>query len=335
EDIQNDDWNKLVGLKTSGYESPIEIDGSATGVDANNWTWAKEQPWCTGNGTESEPYIIENITIDGQNLDKGIAIYNSDVHFIIRNSTFYNATTSVIGAGIKLVNVINGRIINNTFFNNYNGIYLNRSSSDNTISGNKVYNNGYSGIHLVDKSKNNIILENTIYNNYNGITISSSFFDRCEYNTISKNYISNNTQKGIFIKESDNNDITENIISNNKRKGIRIQWSSSNNIYKNYFINNAIHAEEIIETFTPFINYWNNSVIGNYWDNHSIEDADRDGIDDNDYTYIYGDANTTDYLPIYGDPFHYGEKIHIDGYADNGTKSWNWTSTRAWRSGSG
>ncbi|GAH33846.1 unnamed protein product, partial [marine sediment metagenome] len=46
-------------------------------------------------------------------------------------------------------------------------------------------------------------------------------------------------------------------------------------------------------------------------------------------------ANPVDYLPIYGDPFHDGGRIHIDGNQASGNKSWIWTSTRAWCSGSG
>ncbi|MCK4383063.1 MAG: hypothetical protein KAW66_07210, partial [Candidatus Lokiarchaeota archaeon] len=38
--IQDDNVNNIGQLKVSGYENPIEINGSATGVGAHNWTWA-------------------------------------------------------------------------------------------------------------------------------------------------------------------------------------------------------------------------------------------------------------------------------------------------------
>ncbi|GAH00517.1 unnamed protein product, partial [marine sediment metagenome] len=97
--IQNDDGNKIGHLKVSGYENPIEINGSATGVGAHNWTWAKAQPWCTGNGTESEPYIIEDIIINGEGSDQCIGIYESNEYFIISNCTFYNSRGTATDSG--------------------------------------------------------------------------------------------------------------------------------------------------------------------------------------------------------------------------------------------
>ena len=51
-------------LKRSGYwefTSPIEIDDAGI----NNWTWAEGEVWFGGgNGTQGNPYIIENVTID-------------------------------------------------------------------------------------------------------------------------------------------------------------------------------------------------------------------------------------------------------------------------------
>ena len=81
-------------------------------------------------------------------------------------------------------------------------------------------------------------------------------------------------------------------------------------MYKNYFVNNNVHAQDDIN---PFSNFWNNSRFGNYWDNHSTTDINEDGIDDTPYEFISGTANANDSLPIYGNPFHTGYKIYIDG----------------------
>ena len=65
--------------------SPILIIGNATGVGAQNWSWAEEQPWCTLRGDGI--YYIENLTINAQNSDNGIEIRHSNVKFRIKNCT--------------------------------------------------------------------------------------------------------------------------------------------------------------------------------------------------------------------------------------------------------
>jgi len=336
--IQTDEGNTVGHLKASGYESPIEINGSATGVGAHNWTWAQAQPWCTGSGTEIDPYIIEDIIINGVGSNQCIGIYESNEYFIIRNCTFYNSRgTAATDSGIKLLEVTNGKILNSYCLNNTVGIYL-FESSYNTIAENSLYNNSYYGIQLYDSSSYNTISDNTMNNNYiHGLTFSTSepLTKRCTYNTIIKNNLSYNENKGILLHYSDNNNITENLISFNEVEGMYIKWSNANDVYKNYFLNNTHHAEDEEHFTFPSINYWNNTVIGNYWDNHTTGDADGDGIDDTDYTYIRGAADPVDHLPIYGNPFHDGGKLHIDGNQASGNKSWIWSSTRAWCSGSG
>jgi hypothetical protein len=83
-------------LKRAGYwnltGNPIYIDDLATGVGAHNWTWAETQPWCSGSGSWTEPYVIENVTIDGQSSDSCIEIRNSDAYFIVRNCSLYNSS---------------------------------------------------------------------------------------------------------------------------------------------------------------------------------------------------------------------------------------------------
>ena len=94
---------KSINLRYSGYivENPIFIDGDATGVGAHNWTWAEDQDWCRGTGTWNDPYIIENLFIDGNDLSSCIEIHNSAKFLLIRNCTIFNSTSS----GINFENV--------------------------------------------------------------------------------------------------------------------------------------------------------------------------------------------------------------------------------------
>ena len=79
-----------------------------------NWSVAKADGICTGNGTYSEPYIIEDLVIDAGGSGSCISIENSDVYFIIENCTLYNSG-GYYTAGIKLSYVDNSQLINNTW----------------------------------------------------------------------------------------------------------------------------------------------------------------------------------------------------------------------------
>ncbi|MFX1567355.1 MAG: right-handed parallel beta-helix repeat-containing protein [Promethearchaeota archaeon] len=231
-------------------QTPIFIDGLATGIGANNWTWAKSQPWCSGSGTEQDPYIIENLKMNGFTIDNGIEIWNSNVYFIIRNCIIYNSAE-----GIRFENVNNSRIIDNNFSNNDQGIYLEYSNNhvifrnifennDNfaglyvyegdyiNITGN-YFNNNYEGIYLDTDCENNIIAENTINNNTDcGMYI----YYECDNNIITKNIINNNEYDGIYLEDCDYNIISENEINNNDEKGIDFDLTCNNNVISHNII---------------------------------------------------------------------------------------------------
>jgi parallel beta-helix repeat protein len=343
-------------LKSSGFwnltGTPIFIDGEATGIGAHNWTWAESQDWCSGSGNWADPYVIENITINGQALGSCIDIRNSDAYFIIKNCTVYNSGINAGDAGITLSHSNNGKLIdNNCSDNNMNGIYLDTSnnctlsenileknyagiymfySSNATLSGNTINNNSEWGIY-VDYSNNTIISGNTVNNDKNGIfnghsinaTISGNIVNNCSYGGIGFFYSSNsimwwntainngigigsqnsynitfwmntadNNNFGIYLSSSSNNNLSENVIRDNKQYGANIFGgiqSTQNLFFNNSFLNNSVHAFD-----DGINNHWNNSIIGNYWDNYTGVDADHDGIGDTPY-YFHGG---TDYLPI-------------------------------------
>jgi len=246
-------------------EFPIYIDDNATGVGAHNWTWAKSQIWCSGLGTDSDPYIIENLKISGFGIMDGITIQNSNVTFIIRECLIYNSDTA-----IYLENVNNSRLINNNCSNNDRGIYL-ESCFKSNIFENTVNMNAYDGIHIsesdyinitrnevndnddgisIDKSDFNSIIENNINRNDKGISL-----EECINNTISGNNANNNNKgiflwnycynitifgniangndDGIYLEESHFNDIIKNTVCDNIRAGIFLDSSDSNNISGN------------------------------------------------------------------------------------------------------
>lgn len=208
-------------LRISSY---IELQGQII-IDGNSdWALiASLNDWCNGNGTKMDPYIIENIAINGISIDECIIIKNTDVNFILRNCLIYNDGTGEADTGIKLISVKNGKIINNTIINNiHRGIYL-ESSEDNLI--------GYNQLNI---STDSIYLSSSNYNN-----ISYNHIDRGIEMIMIKsnnNKISNNILKQeLSLMNCDNNIITYNNITQKNYYGLRISGInntiSNNNFY--------------------------------------------------------------------------------------------------------
>ena len=207
----------------------------------NDWSckssWRKtseENEWCSGSGTLEDPYIIENIIIDGQPTGSSRTSSKTRAYFIIRNCTLYNSGGRAIfswGAGIKLVNTKNGWLFNNTSnANNGDGI-LEICGYNNNFSKNTINYNFYHGIRSW-WSDNNNFLENEIkFNEINGVYFSFSDFHKIDKNAIDYNLY------GISFIVSNNNSVMRNFIVGNN---VSIyQFMSRGNI----FIDNKFEYE--------------------------------------------------------------------------------------------
>ncbi|MFX1407057.1 MAG: nitrous oxide reductase family maturation protein NosD [Promethearchaeota archaeon] len=186
-------------VKISKVWGKVHID------DANpsmNWSVAKNDEICTGNGTYSDPYVIEDLVINGGGSGDCILIENSNVYFRIENCTVYNSEiyTDIENwwynlwnhfAGIRLSNVNNSLLIDNDCYSNNDGIHV--DGFNNTISGNTA-NNNINGSGISVGGYNNIVAGNTANNNdFPGILLSG-------YNsTVSGNIAMNNSWAGIGI----------------------------------------------------------------------------------------------------------------------------------------
>jgi len=215
--------------KRSGYfELPfIHIDGNWSDT-AGNYTW------CSGDGSWSNPYSIENVVINASNspTGSGILINNSkNKYFIIRNCTVVNAPDGIENAGIKLENTNNGTLTNNNCYYCYGrfGIFLLRCNN-NTISENFANSNGM-GIGLA-YCDDNTISGNTANNNVRGIQLSS-----CADSTISGNTANDNNVRGISLSGCGDSTISgnnaSNIMTSEQDIGIYLSGCGDNNISGN------------------------------------------------------------------------------------------------------
>jgi len=297
---------KLMGAGYWKLNETIFIDGSATGMGAHNWSWVKSQDWFGGgNGTWSNPYIMENITIDAQGVGSCIEIRNTDVYFIIRNCTAINSEYSGSSnfAGIEFINVNNSKLIkNNCSYNPDLGIKL-QNCNNNSLIGNIVMNN-LRGTILYN-SLNNSVSANIMNNNTGyGLSIRGG----SHYNNISKNII-NNQYRGLEMDGSHNNYINENTIYNNRERGFFMNRAHYSKIYENNISNNG----EIGLLIAQNINI---TVKGNNIENNKIYGLEIDCNIPNPA------ENNLIYLNIFNNPDGnnaFDEQYSINTQWDNGT----------------
>ena len=206
QEIITDNLDQITSVKLK--ESKIwDLTGSPIDIDdldpTKNWTFtASNYDWCNGTGTWNDPYIIENITIDGGETDTCISIKNSSVYFIIKNCRINNPDV-----GLHISNASNGEIKDNIL-------------NDYLFFGISIFN-----------TYNISIIRNTL----NGFYRSNVGIDSEEsnYTTIIKNEIYFG-DKGIHFTNSNNSYVYANDIENCRQLGISLSG------YKNTAINNTM-----------------------------------------------------------------------------------------------
>ncbi|MFW9987350.1 MAG: NosD domain-containing protein [Candidatus Odinarchaeota archaeon] len=194
----------------------------------NNWSEAKNAGICTGEGTYSNPYVIEDLVINGGETDRGIYIANSSDFFKINNCTIFDCSV-----GITLSNVNNSQLINNKIYNNSFGIGL-IFSYKNNITLNNIFNS-FEGLKLYYCYHNNFS-GNRIHNNFIGLSLTNCYNNNIIQNNISQNFrlfidspiTGANTTSGIGIEiiNSSCNLFSENAVNQNYDAGIILSCSN-------------------------------------------------------------------------------------------------------------
>lgn len=353
----SEDRENINHPKKSGYWvlSKIHIDDTAT-YESGSMTWATAaaQDWCSGQGTLVNPYIIENVTINGQATAFCIKIQDSTKYFIIRNCTLYNCTVFYWSGAIELQNTRNGKIISNNISNNYFGIMVETTSNNNLIANNTFKNHGHSGVFIAFNSDGNIVISNNFSGGARGISLYDPSSNSVGGNIVENNFINSTNSYGISFyhtgsggnniirdnvitfgqyginidSNSDSNTISNNLIAyNNYSVWISTPDCSGNTFYHNNFTQNKYNAID-----NGVNNNWHNGYIGNYWHNYTGTDPDDDGCGTLPYA-IRGSAGKQDMHPFCDDGYN-GGALYVD---DSGYYSWNWefSSTFSWVSGTG
>ena len=247
-----------------------------------------------GEGTEGDPYRIENFNITGS-----ISITDVSKYFLIQNCYVKGG-----GSGIVVINSpYVGRIENNYVDSSTYGITI-RESGKSTIINNtitNVFNNNiwldYSAFCTVadNRCKYNIRCEYSIYSNItNNYVIGGNIFLReSSYSLVTNNTCIDTDGSGIQIENSSSVLVKDNIC-NNCRRGILVQ-NCDTIIVEGNTCNNNDPEYGIGVVDSPFTVVTNNTCDNNLWYSIAVHSSDYSNVT---YNSCY---NNTDSFSIGSD----------------------------------
>ena len=309
----------------------IEHDGDITAVNGVTNPDAA--------GTEEDPYIIENWSIDASNTH-GIEITYTTKHFIIRNCEIKNGQNTEEGLyhnGIYIHTLQSGYCIveNNQLTKDNGGVVFEKAS--NCISRNNVFNDNGGNMRISDCTditiENNQVedggdgfyLENvsdsTLTENVvNGVYKSAFALYRSSSCVIDGN-TAYDSEGGVYLYHSYDNTIKNNDIKDCWSYGFSTQDapeggqpSNNNQIYNNYFINNGFDTG-VTQAYDKYVNHWSD------WQPPEHTDSNGDGVVDEDRP-ISGGSNEDNYPLVLSDGY-YEDDNNQDGTGDEDDNNQN------------
>lgn len=292
-------------------------------------------------GTEEDPYIIENWSIDASNTH-GIEITYTSKHFVIKNCEIkngQNAEEEVYNNGIYIHTLQSGYCIveNNQLTKDNGGIVFNKAS--NCISRNNVFNDNGGNMRIYNCK--DITIENNqaedgghgfYLKNVSDSTLKDNVVDGT-YKPAYALYLSssciidgntvNDSEGGVYLYHSYDNTIKNNDIKECWSYGFATQdapeggqSSNNNQIYNNYFINNGVD-KGVTQAYDKYVNHWSVGNTGNYWSDWQPPehpDSNGDGVVDEDRP-ISGGSNEDNYPLVLPDGY-YENNDDQDGAGD-------------------
>lgn len=269
---------------------------------------AASEGW-PGDGSAANPYIIQNYNINASGYGVGIFIGNTTVHFIIQNSVIHDADFKGlygIGAGIQLLNVTYGIILNNTITGNANhGIYMdyvtytritdNRIEWNNwgifggilrysRIDNNSVIDNPNGGIVIGSRSSSNTLDYNFVYDCGYGIDIQDSSSIVAYNNTVDGD---NKAYIGTRIYNSTSVTFRNNTVQGNKY-GVYVEKGSSNKVLGNVILRNSGYG--IIIEGSSSNTIYENELFYNHGSGDSFDPSHVQALDNGTSNVWYSSA---------------------------------------------
>ncbi len=193
-------------------------EGGHGGDGEYSWdTTVAENEWASGSGTWSDPFVIENLYVNGQGEAGILYIKRVGRPFIIRNCWFNysGGATPGFAAGLKFFHVNYGNITNNIITYTHNAISFNYLSHWNRISNNIIIGDhttaGLSrGIEFDYSSHNNTFRNNKLFNLYSAVYIARSDSIIFEGNYLTDTIREKYSLSPIYTGESNYNTIVKN-----------------------------------------------------------------------------------------------------------------------------
>ena len=218
---------KYSDIDLSSY---YNLTGSKIYIDDSdpNYEWSKtaaDNKWCSGSGTENDPYIIEYVYLDGLgdiaptpgkiHSENCITIEKSDAYFIVQNCFLTNPGSDEYNSGIYLRTVKNGVLFNNTITYCHEGIYVDWYSEDNIIQKNRLLSDnvtaGYGrAVYCTMASHNNSFSDNYVYNYYDGIYVAKSNNITMVKNFVKNTMFGHEAENGLHFRKCNYSKITQN-----------------------------------------------------------------------------------------------------------------------------
>ena len=253
-------------------QDPIHIDGNAQLCET-----AREENW-KGSGDAEDPFIIENLAIDGYGFEYGILIKHTNLTIKIRNCSISNVSRTVnwnkVGTGIFLEDVVGCTVNSNSILYSATvGISM-TDVYDSSIISNEIRTYcQYEPCVYVRDSSNITFMTNRISGSSDGLVVYSSNGNRFINNNISLAYTSDDSS--LNMRYSFNNSFINNSFGHHP-----IDLGDDMRTYRsNQFSNNTIGGRSMV-----FITDANHSSPPSRIATHSVHFVNISYMDISEFT---------------------------------------------------
>ena len=215
----------------------------------------------SGDGSEGNPFIIENLNITTTE-GKGIYIYNTSKHFIIR---YCSVNASKDGIVIDTVKEGTAVLTNNICVGNVLGGIQIYHSPNSQINNNICNFNNYLGILVRNSSRSQVNNNSCLHNGGSGLGGIGIYVRHSDSSTINNNTCNLNIRAGIFIEDSPSSYVADNKCKNNDyHGGIAIYESNKTMVVNNLCVDNVEDNIKLFESNNSFVlnNYCSGSGFG-------------------------------------------------------------------------